>query len=101
MALSGLDLFVGIDPIRRLSLGSSGPIHARTPLCHGAAPKWRPIASVVPVNGSLRFDAHPITDGAMMALLASEIALGGLDRDVPKQRVNLVQVAAGKVTQSR
>jgi hypothetical protein len=37
----------------------------------------------------------------MMALLASEIALGGLDRDVPKQRVNLVQVAAGKVTQSR
>src|SRR6266498_2692924 len=47
----------------------------------------------------LRLDAHPVIDSLAELLLASEVALGGLDRDVPKQKLNLIQFAAGKVTQ--
>ena len=46
-----------------------------------------------------RLDAHPVIDSLAELLLASQVALGGLDRDVPKQKLNLIQFAAGKVTQ--
>lgn len=39
-----------------------------------------------------RLDAHPFVDGVPKLLLASEVALGGLDGDVPKQEVDLIRV---------
>lgn len=44
-----------------------------------------------------QLDAHPVTDRIAELLLASEVAFGGLDRDVPKQKLNLIQLAAGEI----
>jgi len=43
----------------------------------------------------VRLDADPVVDGASQLLLAPEISLGGLDRDVTEQKLDLIQFAAG------
>lgn len=52
-------------------------------------------------TGCFRLDAHPVIDGVAQLLLASEVALGGLDRDVPEQELDLIQFAAGQVAEPR
>src|SRR5207247_10853160 len=44
---------------------------------------------------------EPIVDGTPQLLPASEIALGRLDRDVAQEELDLVEFAAGQMTQSR
>jgi hypothetical protein len=43
----------------------------------------------------VRLDPDSIVNGAVQLLLASEVLLGGLDRDVTKQKLDLIQFAAG------
>jgi hypothetical protein len=43
----------------------------------------------------LRLDTDPVVDGAAQLLLAPEVTLGGLDRDVTEQKLDLIQFAAG------
>jgi len=38
-----------------------------------------------------------VVDGVSELLLASEISLGRLNRDVPEQELDLVQLAAGQM----
>ena len=49
----------------------------------------------------VRLDAQPVVYGVPKLLFAPEVALGRLDRDVPEQKLDLVQFAAGQVAQSR
>ena len=48
-----------------------------------------------------RLDAQPVVYGVPKLLFAPEVTLGRLDRDVPEQKLDLVQFAAGQVAQSR
>jgi hypothetical protein len=43
----------------------------------------------------VRLDPDSIVNGAVQLLLASQVLLGGLDRDVTKQKLDLIQFAAG------
>jgi hypothetical protein len=48
-----------------------------------------------------RLDAHPVVDSVAELLLASEVTLGGLSGDMPKQELDLIQFAASEATQPR
>ncbi|HEV2381014.1 MAG TPA: hypothetical protein VG206_14635 [Terriglobia bacterium] len=41
----------------------------------------------------------PVVDGAAQLLLAPEVTLGGLDRDVTEQKLDLIQLAAGSTAE--
>ena len=49
----------------------------------------------------VRFDAHLVVDGKAQFLLAAEVTFRRLDRDVSKQKLNLVQFATGKMAEPR
>jgi hypothetical protein len=49
----------------------------------------------------VRFDAHSVVDGKAQFLLAAEVPFRRLDRDVSKQKLDLVQLATGKMAESR
>ena len=49
----------------------------------------------------LRFDTDAIIDGATNALLAAEVTLSGLCRDMSKQELNLLQLSSCGVTELR
>ena len=42
-------------------------------------------------------NAKVVVDGVMQSLFAAKIALGGLDRNMPEQELDLVQLAARKM----
>ena len=48
-----------------------------------------------------RFDAHSVVDGTAQFLLAAEVSFRRLDRDVSKQKLDLVQLATGKMAEPR
>jgi hypothetical protein len=48
----------------------------------------------------LGLDAHPVIDRIAEFLVASAIAPGGLDGDVPKQELDVIHFATGEVAQS-
>jgi hypothetical protein len=50
---------------------------------------------------STRLDADPIIDSASEPLFAAQIALRALHTDVAEQKLNLFQLAAGLMAQSR
>jgi hypothetical protein len=49
----------------------------------------------------LRLSSDSVVDGRSDALLASEVSLGGLDRDVTEKELDLFQFAAGSVPKPR
>ena len=54
-----------------------------------------------PLRHLSRLDSESIVDRESQLLLAAEVPLCGLDRHVPKQELNLIQLSASEVTQSR
>lgn len=48
-----------------------------------------------------RLDAHPVVNGVANPLLAAKISLGGLDRHVSKEKLNLVEFTAGLMAEPR
>ena len=50
---------------------------------------------------TVRFDAHSVVDGKTQFLLAAEVTFRRLDRDVSKQKLDLVQFATGKMAEPR
>ena len=46
-------------------------------------------------------DPEPIVDGTPQLLLASQVAFRGLNRNVPQEELNLIEFAAGPMTESR
>ena len=48
-----------------------------------------------------RLDAHPVVDSVAKFLLASEVPLGGLDGDMAKQKLDLIQFTAGEMAEPR
>jgi hypothetical protein len=48
-----------------------------------------------------RFDAYSVVDGKAQFLLAAEVPFRRLDRDVSKQKLDLVQLATGKMAEPR
>jgi len=48
-------------------------------------------------QGGIGFDTQMVVDGVSELLIASEISLGRLNRDVPDQELDLVQLAAGQM----
>jgi hypothetical protein len=40
----------------------------------------------------LRLDSDPVVDGAAQLLLAPQVTLGGLDRDVTEKKVDLIRI---------
>jgi hypothetical protein len=49
----------------------------------------------------LRLNSDSVVDGRSDALLAPEVSLGGLDRDVTEKELDLFQFAAGSVPKTR
>src|SRR5713101_9076950 len=49
----------------------------------------------------VRFDAHSVVDGKAQFLLAAEVPFRRLDRDVSKQKLDLVQLTTGKMAEPR
>jgi hypothetical protein len=47
----------------------------------------------------IRFNAQPVVHGVSESLLAPEVTLGRLNRNVPKEELDLVQFTAGQMTQ--
>jgi hypothetical protein len=45
--------------------------------------------------GLLRLDTDPVVDGAPQLLLAPEVTLCGLDREMTEQKLDLIQFPAG------
>lgn len=45
--------------------------------------------------GAVRLDANGVVDGGTQLLLAPEIPLRCLDRDMPEEELNLIQFTAG------
>src|SRR5688500_3045600 len=56
---------------------------------------WRRFAS-----RDVGFDSQSVVHGSPELLLASEVALGRLNRDVPEQELNLVQFATREMAQT-
>jgi len=54
-------------------------------------PWWRSWSS------GIRFDAQSVVHGDSELLLASQVTLSRLDRDVAEQELDLIQFAAGKM----
>src|SRR5262249_2697215 len=52
-------------------------------------------------SSSIRLDAKPVVHGDPELLFASEVALRGLDGDVPEEELDLIQFAAIKVAEAR
>jgi glutamate dehydrogenase/leucine dehydrogenase len=50
------------------------------------------------LQAALRLNSELVVDGATQPLLASDVSLGHLNRNVPEQELNLVQFSAGKMT---
>ena len=50
---------------------------------------------------AVRLDTKGVVDGATQLLLAPEVPLRRLDRDVPEEELNLIQFTAGEMTQAR
>ena len=48
---------------------------------------------VVPGNPALGFDADVVVHGGSNALLAAEVSLGRLNRDVPEEELDVIQRA--------
>ena len=48
-----------------------------------------------------RLDADPIVNSVVNPLLAAKLSLGGLDRHVSKEKLNLVEFTAGLTAESR
>jgi hypothetical protein len=48
-----------------------------------------------------RFDAHSVVDGKAQFLLTAKVPFRRLDRDVSKQKLDLVQLATGKMSEPR
>jgi hypothetical protein len=57
-------------------------------------------ALVVVSVSSIRLDTQPIVHGGPELLLASQIALGRLNRHMPQEKLDLVQLSARKVAQA-
>ena len=49
----------------------------------------------------VRLDAHSVIDGKAQFLLAAEVPFRRLDRDVSKQKLDLVQLTSGKMAEPR
>jgi len=47
----------------------------------------------------IRLDADPVIDGRSNPLLAAQVAFGSLNRDVPEQKLNLLQLTSRGVAQ--
>jgi hypothetical protein len=50
-------------------------------------------------DSALRFNADAIIDGAANALLAAQVPLGRLDRNVPEKKLNLLQFATRRMAE--
>jgi hypothetical protein len=50
-------------------------------------------------RSTLRLDTDSVVDRRPDSLLAAQVSLGGLDRDVTGEKLDLFQVAAGGMTQ--
>ena len=50
-------------------------------------------------RSTLRLDTDSVVDGRPDSLLAAQVSLGGLDRDVTEEKLDLFQLAAGGMTQ--
>jgi hypothetical protein len=50
-------------------------------------------------SSGVGLDAHPVVHRVPELLFAPEVALGCLNRDVPKEELDLVQFAPGEMTQ--
>ena len=48
-----------------------------------------------------RLDAHPVVNGVANPLFAAKISLGGLDRHVSTEKLNLVEFTAGLMAEPR
>lgn len=60
--------------------------------------KGRPVRSIA-IPAIVRLDAHSIIDGATQPLLAAEVLLRPLDRDVAERALDQVPFAAGKIAE--
>jgi hypothetical protein len=49
----------------------------------------------------IRFNAHSVVDGRAQSLLAAEVAFCRLDREVSKQKLDLIQLPTGKMAEPR
>src|SRR6516162_11531895 len=49
----------------------------------------------------IRFNAHSIVDGKAQFLLAAEVAFRRLDRDMSKQKLDLIQLPTSKMAEPR
>ena len=49
---------------------------------------------------SLRLDANAVINGALDLLLATQVALCGLHRDMPEQKLDLFELSTCNVTKS-
>src|SRR2546426_656346 len=56
---------------------------------------------VLSPSRDLGFNAKPIVDSVPEPLLAAQVSLRRLNTDMPEQKLNLLQFAAGFVTQPR
>src|SRR5215471_19076234 len=59
----------------------------------------RPSRRDAPSSGS-RLDANAVINGRLNALLAAEVPLGRLNRNVPEQELNLLQLATRRMAES-
>ena len=59
--------------------------------------KWRPVVGqrLLRRLGLLRLDTDPVVDGSPQLLLAPEVTLCGLDREMTEQKLDLIQFPAG------
>jgi len=53
-----------------------------------------------PLPVRLRLEADHIVHGGLQVLFAAEVSLGRLDGHVPEQKLNLLECAAGEVSQA-
>src|SRR5262249_60465259 len=75
------------------------PRSSRAIFKHFWIPSGRPTRRPTRTNLPLRFDANPFIDRRPNTLLAAEVSLRRLNRDVPKNELDLFQFAALGVTQ--
>jgi len=47
------------------------------------------------------FDAHPVVDGKAQSLFAAQVPFRRLGRDMSKKKLDLVQLATGKMAEPR
>jgi hypothetical protein len=54
-----------------------------------------------PASRHIGFDSQSVVDGSSEPLLAAEVPLGRLDRDVPEQKLDLIQFTACEMAETR